>query len=443
MLLAVALLHRYVLQLATNNEVIRQTLCGLLFGGMCILVMSTPLEIIPGVIFDPRSVVLSMAGLFSGVFGSLIAGGMAAGYRIWLGGEGAPVGVGVIIVCTVGGLAFRALYNRRKVSLSPINLLVFGGVVHLLSISLFTLLPERIAYHVMDSVAVPFLVIFTFGVMLLGLLLSDNEKTAKVQAKLVSQTRRALEANAAKSRFIATMSHELRTPLNAILGFTELIHKETMGPLGNKKYAEYIIDIHNSGQDLRRMIDDILDITRLDLKTYEFFNEVIDVVGIAADLTDRFKKLAAPSGIDVRFTASDDFPKTVSADRKVLMHIVNNLLSNALKACSNGDVIEVSLSVRGNDYVLQVTDSGSGMSEETQAQLGTPFVRVKDAHLARTSSEGIGIGFYITRSLVEARGGQIAVESELGKGTTIRAVYPRSIFTADDSREREPVLASI
>lgn len=431
MLLAVALLHRYVLQLSRDNEILRQCLCGLLFGGMCLVVMSAPLEIFPGIIFDPRSVVLSMAGLFSGVIGSLIAGGIAGGYRAWLGGAGAPVGVAVVIACTLAGLAFRELYNRRVVSLKPMSLLLFGGIVHLMVVSLFTLLPEKVAEHILQNIALPFFIVFTLGVMLLGLLLVDNERTASVQAKLVAQTRRALEANAAKSRFIATMSHELRTPLNAILGFTEMIHKETMGPIGNSKYGEYITDIHKSGQDLRRMIDDILDITRLDLKTYEFSNEDVDLVAATSDLVNRFRKLAEPMNIDVRFSATDGFPASVPADRKVLTHVVNNLVSNALKACSSGDEIEVSWTASEDDFVLQVRDTGTGMSEKMQAQLGTPFLRDKDAHLARSASEGIGIGFYITRSLVEARGGRIEVESTLGVGTTVRAIYPRSLFRAD------------
>ncbi|MEQ8666716.1 MAG: sensor histidine kinase [Rhodospirillales bacterium] len=434
MLLAIALLHRYVLQLTRNNDTHRQILCGLLFGGMCVFVMSTPLELAPGIIFDPRSVVLSMAGLFSGVIGSVIAGGIAGGYRAWLGGGGAPVGVSVVVMCTVAGLAFRELYNRKMVSLNWVNLLMFGGLVHLLTIGLFTMLPAEVVAHVMNSVAIPMVIVFTPGVMILGFLLADNEKTAEIQGKLELQTREAREANAAKSRFIATMSHELRTPLNAILGFTEIIHNETMGPLGNKKYAEYIEDIRNSGQDLRRMIDDLLDITRLDLRTYEFFNEEINVAAITKDLTHRFEVLAEKSGIEIRFSAADDFPPVLFADRKVLTHIFNNLISNAIKACSPGDEIEVSVRVIGDEYVLQVQDTGAGMSREMQSKLGTPFVRHSDADLARNSNEGIGIGFYVTRSLVEARGGRVEVESELGKGTTVRAIYPKSLFAPRDPR---------
>ena len=574
LLLAIALLHRYVIQLFKKSELRRQVACGLLFGVMCVIVMSTPLEIVPGVIFDPRSVVLSTAGLFSGLAGSILAAVIAGSYRLWIGGPGAPVGVSVIIMCAVAGLLYRWLYSRELVSLSALSLLVFGAIVHLFEIGMFMMLPENIVDKVMQTVAMPLIVTFTPGVMLLGLLLADNERTAAIQHRLVSRTRQALEAdatskkaladlqhkqdlidehaiysetdaagkivsvnrlfceisgysadeligqdhsilnsgehsesffkdmwqtvrsgktwrgviknrrkdgsefwvkstlrpifgedksitgfaaittdvtedmdrqieavlarndaleaNAAKSRFIATMSHELRTPLNAILGFTEMIRAEAMGPVENAKYVEYIEDIHASGQVLRGMIDDILDITRLDLSSYEFSNEATDMKVLVAEITNRFKMLAEKSGIAVSFHASPDFPRLVHGDRKVVNHILNNLVSNALKATTSGDSITVSLRMEEEGLVLSVADTGRGMPPELVSQLGKPFVRIKDEHVARSKSEGIGLGFYITRSLVEARGGHIEVESVPGEGTEVRAIYPHGVLHTED-----------
>lgn len=570
LLLSIALLHRYVIQIFQVKTTNQQLACGLLFGGMCIVVMTTPLEIIPGVIFDSRSVVLSMAGLFSGVVGSLVAATIAGTYRAWLGGAGAPVGVGVVIICTFAGLVYRKACSRGLVSLSPLSLLFFGVIVHLMVIGLFTFLPAGVAEKVMDSIAIPLLITFTPGVMLLGLLLSDNEKAVETQTNLKSRTRQALhaentaqnalaeiqqkqglidehaifsqsdengiivsvnnkfcdvsgysreeligqkyhllnsgehskaffdgmweiitsgktwrgeiknirkdasaywvksticpifdkkqhisgyatietdisedvqrqqeavqarnealEANAAKSRFIATMSHELRTPLNAIIGFADLINSESFGPIQNKKYAEYILDIHKSGEVLRGLIDDILDIARFDFNTYEFSDALFDMADMASEITDRFKVLSEPSGINVVFFASPDFPKEVNADRKALNHILNNLISNALKASSAGDKITVSLCVQDNEFVLSVEDTGRGMTPAMLVRLGEPFVREKDEYLANSDSEGIGLGFYITRSLVEARGGRVEVDSDVGKGTKVRAIYPRKVF---------------
>lgn len=570
LLLSIALLHRYVLQIFQDKTTSQQLACGLLFGGMCVVVMSTPLEIMPGVIFDPRSVVLSMAGLFSGVIGSLIAAAIAGTYRVWIGGAGAPVGVSVVIICTFAGLVYRKAYSSRLTSLSPLSLLSFGAIVHLLVIGLFAFLPAGIAEKVIDSIAIPLLITFTPGVMLLGLLLSDNEKTVETQNKLKSQTRQAvqaeitaqnalaeiqhkqglidehaifsqsdengvivsvnnkfcdvsgysreeligqnyqllnsdehskeffddmwhtiasgktwfgeikntrkddsvywlkstigpvfdkeqhisgyasietdisedvirqqeaiharneaLEANTAKSRFIATMSHELRTPLNAILGFADLINRESFGPIQNKKYAEYILDIHKSGEMLRELIDDILDIARFDFNAYEFSDDLFDMAGAASEITERFKVLSEPLGINVVFFASPDFPKEVNADRKALNHILNNLISNALKASSADDKITVSLFVLDDEFVLSVEDTGHGMAPEMLARLGEPFVREKDEYLANSPSEGIGLGFYITRSIVEARGGRVEVDSNVGKGTIVKAIYPQKIF---------------
>ena len=171
LLLALCLLQGFVYRHWSRNEVAGQIVSGLVFGAVCIIGMLAPLEMVPGVIFDPRSVVLGMAGFFGGPITGAVAGVIVAGYRIWLGGGGAPVGVAVVVSCVVLGLAYREAHRREWVGVGFWPFLIFGLAVHLWSVFLFTFLPDPIADKVMDTVALPFILTFTPGTALLGLLL--------------------------------------------------------------------------------------------------------------------------------------------------------------------------------------------------------------------------------------------------------------------------------
>lgn len=183
-LLALSLLKGFVIRLRRANKVIEQGLTGLLFGGICVVGMMLPVEIVPGVIFDPRSVFLSMAGLFGGFAVAAISAIIAGGYRIWIGGGGVYVGVAVVVSCAALGLLYRYGEQKGWVKVGPLQLLLFGLIVHVVEILLFTQLPADVAERVMDTVALPLILTFTPATAFLGMLLVDIENRFKTEHAL-------------------------------------------------------------------------------------------------------------------------------------------------------------------------------------------------------------------------------------------------------------------
>jgi PAS domain S-box-containing protein len=183
-LLALSLLQGFVIRFRRTNKVIEQGLTGLLFGGICVVGMMLPVEIIPGVIFDPRSVILSMAGLFGGFAIAAISAIIAGGYRIWIGGGGVYVGVAVVVTCTALGLLYRYGHQKGWVKIGPLQLLLFGLIVHVVEVLLFTQLPAEVVDRVMNTVALPLILTFTPATVFLGMLLIDIENRFKTEHAL-------------------------------------------------------------------------------------------------------------------------------------------------------------------------------------------------------------------------------------------------------------------
>jgi PAS domain S-box-containing protein len=194
LLLSLCLLYAFIAQRWPNGELTGKILSGLLFGVICVIGMESPVTIASGVIFDPRSVVISLSGVFGGPVGGVIAAAIAAGYRIHLGGGGAPVGVAVVLACVCLGIGFHAAYKAGRIPLNWLALLIFGLLVHLVVIAIFTQLPAPVAEKVMKTVALPFVVTFTPATMVLGMIL------AYIDDRI--DTRKALAASEARLQAI-------------------------------------------------------------------------------------------------------------------------------------------------------------------------------------------------------------------------------------------------
>lgn len=190
LLLSLSLLQSLIARRWRANQTISQVLSGLMFGGICVVGMMAPIVVVPGVIFDPRTVILSMAGLFGGPLVATITAAIAGGYRAWLGGGGAIVGVAVVVSATLMGLTYRQLYLNGRVRVDLPSLLAFGLVVHLVEVLLFTQLPEAAVDQVMTNVALPLIVAFTPATALLGLLLKDIERRIQTEADLADSEAR-------------------------------------------------------------------------------------------------------------------------------------------------------------------------------------------------------------------------------------------------------------
>lgn len=228
-------------------------------------------------------------------------------------------------------------------------------------------------------------------------------------------------ASRAKSAFLANMSHELRTPLNAILGFSEILHDELLGPLGDARYGEYAGDILNSGKQLLAVINDILDLTKIEAGHLTLDVQPVDVLAMLAACERYFVDAVQEAGIRLLIAGPPE-EVTITADPARLRQILTNLISNAVKFTSTGSVtIEAGFSSVG-EFVFAVTDTGIGMSEEDMAKALLPFQQV-DTSFARRY-EGTGLGLTLTKSLVEMHGGTLALESVIGQGTRVTVRLP-------------------
>ncbi len=242
---------------------------------------------------------------------------------------------------------------------------------------------------------------------------------AKEQAEL---------ANRAKSEFLAAMSHELRTPLNAILGFSEVIQNETFGPVGNVKYREYAGDIHESGQHLLDLINDILDLSKIESGSDELHEDEIEIPEVIHSALKLVGYRAEQGGIKLELELQDPLP-ALRADVRKLKQILVNLLSNAVKFTDAGGEVTLGAWCRmDSGYVFQIIDTGIGIAPEDIPKALSRFGQV-DGDLDR-QYEGTGLGLPLTRALVELHGGVLELQSEVGVGTTVTVCFPAKRIVA-------------
>ncbi len=230
-------------------------------------------------------------------------------------------------------------------------------------------------------------------------------------------------ANRAKSEFLANMSHELRTPLNAIIGFSEIIQSETFGPVGSPKYRDYVTDIHESGKHLLALINDVLDLSKIEAGQMQLHEQTIDVPEVIRSAMGFMTERAREGGVTLAAELGSDPLPGLRADRRMVMQILANLLSNAVKFTPSGGRVAVKAWHGSHGgYVFQVVDNGIGMALEDIPKALARFGQV-DSSLQR-AHEGTGLGLPLTKSLTELHGGSLDLESEVGVGTTVTVRFP-------------------
>lgn len=234
--------------------------------------------------------------------------------------------------------------------------------------------------------------------------------------------RRAEEANLAKSRFLATMSHELRTPLNAILGFSEVLKGELFGAHSVAAYKEYSSDIHSSGQHLLMLINEILDLSRVEAGRYDLKEESVALAHVVEDCCHLLSLRAKNREIAVNEVIEDSLPR-IWADERAIRQVTLNLLTNAIKFTPQGGAITIKVgwTAAGGQY-LSIRDTGPGIPPEEIPVIMSSFGRGTLAH--KTAEEGTGLGLPIVKGLVELHGGTFTLKSEVRVGTEVIVVLP-------------------
>jgi len=274
---------------------------------------------------------------------------------------------------------------------------------------------------------VTWLLVIGFAVALMRQLRATENAHTEMQAMtadLEQARREAEEASRAKSNFLASMSHELRTPLNAVLGFADIMRQGLFGPVGHPRYADYVDGIVKSGQHLLSLINDVLDMSRVEAGKLELNEDDLDLRKSIEEALDLVGVTAEGKGVSLTRALPAVLPR-LQADPRLLRQMMLNLLSNAIKFTSEGGSVEVAAAVlTDGGLAIRVRDTGVGMTDHQLKRVFEPFSQ-GDSLRARQAG-GSGLGLPITRRLIELHDGQIHLSSRKSAGTTATLIFPAS-----------------
>ncbi len=243
--------------------------------------------------------------------------------------------------------------------------------------------------------------------------LAENYEQEKIRAE---------EANQSKSDFLANMSHELRTPLNAINGFSDIMKKEMFGPLGDPRYKEYVSDILFSGQHLLSLINDILDMSKIEAGKMTLNTDLLQINDMIAQVLRIVRGRAEDGRLKLIYENIET--REIEADPRAVKQVLLNLITNAIKFTPEGGTVRVEAIEKQSGIIVKVHDSGIGISKENIERLAKPFEQIESKH--STQHEGTGLGLALSKSLIELHGGNFLMESEPGEGTTVTFTLPNT-----------------
>jgi two-component system cell cycle sensor histidine kinase PleC len=332
--------------------------------------------------------------------------------------------------------AIMVVVAMRTMFASTVLRILYAGTIPMTTALVIRFaLVEQPFYWAMAAVAVGihvYLIFLASGLQstVLAMLEYRAEKDALCgeleQAKAVSDEarRRAEAANLAKSKFLANMSHELRTPLNAILGFSEMMREEILGPIQNPTYKSYSNDIHNSGEHLLNLINQILDLSRIEAGRYELSEEPVMLASVMDDCRHLLSLRAESKGLKIVEDFAENMPR-LWAEQRSVRQICLNLISNAIKFTPTGGTITLRVGVtRRGEQFLSVKDTGPGIPATEIPRVMAPFGQ---GSLAAANTEGgTGLGLPIVKGLVDLHSGKFELKSRPRQGTEIKIGFPRN-----------------
>lgn len=524
---------------------------GFIMGAICIGVMLNPWVFRPGVVFDTRSVLLSVAGLFFDTNSAAVATIMAAAYRLYLGGTGVWAGVATIFVCTIIGVIWRGKVGRRIENLTMLDLYAMGVFSAAGMLICQLLIPWPTSYQVFSNILLPVIIIYPVGTALLGRLIVDRHTMARTrdelaknramlvevlnsipqsvfwkdtdgvyrgcnrafardtgfddpddiigktdrdlpwpesdregyraddreviekrlpkrhiveplvksdgrrlwidttkvpllnpegevigvlglydditerrraEAELLKAKETAEEASRAKSMFLANMSHEIRTPMNGIIGFAGLLSRSNLDA-GQKEYLEVI---RSSSRHLLEIINDILDISRIEAGKFKLEMTSFRLADLVKNTVEIFRPAAVKRNLTLSTVIAPEVDREVISDSMRIKQMLANLVNNAVKFTEKG-VVEVSVSQAGEEggktlVKISVRDTGIGIPPDKLAMIFESFYQVDGSSTKRY--QGTGLGLAIVRSLASMLGGKIDVESGIGEGSRFDLILP-------------------
>ena len=250
----------------------------------------------------------------------------------------------------------------------------------------------------------------------------DISERQAAETRLMAAKQEAEEASRTKTEFLANMSHELRTPLNAILGFSDIIRDETLGPVGTDAYLEYAGDIHRSGGHLLQIINDLLDLSHLEIGDVAFRRDAVSVDVMVADSLRLLGNAAEKNTLAISTEIAGDLPKLICDPRRITQVLIN-LIGNAVKFTPADGAIRISADIDPNGaMVIAVTDTGIGIATNDLSKVLMPFEQLQNPMTRKHSGSGLGLA--LCKSFVEIHDGHLAIASALGEGTTVSITFP-------------------
>lgn len=242
-------------------------------------------------------------------------------------------------------------------------------------------------------------------------------------------------ANHAKSAFLANMSHELRTPLNAIIGFSEMMMKETFGPLGHEKYAEYMSDVHLSARHLLEIINEVLDMSKIEAGRVELHEQDIDLVALCDSVVRIVSSRIFSSNLKIKLLKPEAFPN-LHADPRLIRQILINLVTNAVKYSPQGGIVKVRPFINDIDEIsVLIADQGVGIPADRIQEAMEPFGQI-DSHTTSSVYQGTGLGLPLAKAMTEMHGGQLNLDSQEGEGTSVTISFPKERAKPVKAQER-------